>query len=1082
MSISMWKSWLLPTLAAAASLSFTGLGLLGALTRRSPSQLPHLFLGVAVLGVLGFLLTIPMLLDVVRSKKRHQEGEEERRIEINAGCRIWPPPWSRTVASLCQELGVQPSRGLTTSEAVARMKEHGSNRIEVLDMPGYFSFVVKEMYEPTQLLLLCVGILYVMFGSLEEGATAFVVIFLMIAAEVGTEWRAKQALASLKISVPRDALVRRDYQVLRVPASYLVPGDIVHLEAGMEVPADVRILQSHSFEVDESKMTGESTPVSKNALMLYPSEVSLLERTNIAMAGSRVSRGKAVGLVYQTGVLTALGQVLLLARKVKDKKTKLQKVMKEVAWILTMVALAASAVGALLGLLKHMRWQDVLLSGLSLAFATIPEELPILIAAVLAVGGQKLSLKGMYVKHLRAAENLGFVDTVLTDKTGTLTENQLLLYSGHVATGVLSVDEMKKGGFVMTDRHNSSDFAPLFVAWLFMSEIGEELKDEGQDIEITGTLAKEQEPGPFTEPQVDDVHLEVLPLTGSIDLTATEGPASSTVGNVSSVLGDVFDHAVLAGLGARLQQGQSRFKCAITAEDTHIQQHLRSIHSVREGAKLLLESPFDPTLKFASRIFQIHTAELKMFVKGAPELLLKHCSFLLQDGCTVPVGAFRKLLEDQVSEAASRGLRLIGYAHKDLPSAEEFTTSSNEDGGSYAVLKGTVFLGFLGFQDPVKYGVAKAVKTCQEAGVRVIMVTGDHVKTALAVATSIGILSAQEYEANCNTGAVSCTDIQLVGMVAEDTRILLDTTSVFARATAADKLTILEALQVSKKCVLVTGDGINDAPILSKADVGVAMGKGTDVAREAASIVIVDDNFAMVPYALAEGRRLLDNLRKALAFYLGVKLGLICLFIVGTLWQSFPLSAIQIIVLELFMDLGASTSFVMESADSDIMRRQPRHHSQQFFDAQMMGGILVSAASIIFVVLSSFSYGIYHNPNTGQTSAFLAWLFSHVLLAINMRTICEPLLKKGPFSNVGMLIWLLAAASLGVLIAVLGSVRMYLKLVPLPLHQWLVIIAFSVVGTFWVELVKILKHLMISQTADFQVGEKQDEEMQLLAS
>lgn len=199
-------------------------------------------------------------------------------------------------------------------------------------------------------------------------------------------------------------------------------------------------------------------------------------------------------------------------------------------------------------------------------------------------------------------------------------------------------------------------------------------------------------------------------------------------------------------------------------------------------------------------------------------------------------------------------------------------------------------------------------------------------------------------------------------------------------------------------------------------------------------------------------------------------------------WNSFPLSPIQIIVLELFMDLGASTSFVMESADSDIMRRQPRHHSQQFFDAQMMGGILVSAASIIFVVLSSFSYGIYHNPNTGQTSAFLAWLFSHVLLAINMRTICEPLLKKGPFSNVGMLIWLVAAASLGVLIATLGSVRMYLKLIPLPLHQWLVIIAFSVVGTFWVELVKILKHLMISQTADFQVGEKQEEKMPLFAS
>ena len=289
-----------------------------------------------------------------------------------------------------------------------------------------------------------------------------------------------------------------------------------------EVPADVRVLQSQFLEVDESKMTGESAPVPKDAFALQPEDAPFFELTNIATAGSLVTKGKGTGLVYQTGLATTFGQILARSQKTKDKKTKLQRGLKEVAWVLSMVALCASVVGAFLGFLKHQRWQDILLSGLSLAFASIPEELPILIAAVLAVGSQTLSRKNVYVKYLRAAENLGFVDTVLTDKTGTLTENKLILHSMHFGECLVPANEMT---LRIAEGCDVTGLEALLKAWVFMSEIGDQVKEskENNTIAVVHALVEESEFGvPRGGEVVDEIHLDVTPLPGVVELGKSE--------------------------------------------------------------------------------------------------------------------------------------------------------------------------------------------------------------------------------------------------------------------------------------------------------------------------------------------------------------------------------------------------------------------------------------------------------------------------------------------------------------------------------------------------------------------------------
>eukprot|EP00271_Cylindrocystis_brebissonii_P008768 TRINITY_DN23257_c0_g1_i1.p1 TRINITY_DN23257_c0_g1~~TRINITY_DN23257_c0_g1_i1.p1 ORF type:complete len:1087 (+),score=134.22 TRINITY_DN23257_c0_g1_i1:592-3852(+) len=1017
------------------------LGIFGAVLKWHVPGLPNVFFGLDVLGTVLFLLGVPISLEAL-SEWRPSRTNSANNLEQPGAAVIsmTTPPWARDASSVCKELGSDVVAGLSEAVAAERRARHGENSWESVKLGiPFLAFIVKEIYEPTQLLLVGVGVLYALVGEVEEACAAFGVIALMITAESWTEFRAKTALKVLEGSTPYDALVVREGAVRRISRKDVVIGDIVMLDPGMEVPADIRLLSSSALlEINESKMTGESLAVPKHPSRVYPDQPEPINCSNVALAGTLVSRGRGTGVVFAIGFDTAVGKTLSLVRRAKPRKTRLQTYLKSLAGELAVVAIVASILGALIGFWVQQTWQEIVLSGLSLMFVTIPEELPMLMACVLAIGGLTLSRRSIFTKQLRAIENLGFVDVVMTDKTGTLTENKLTI------KGVWTGEELiaqgggsgKPGGKMGgTDAELS-----LLEAWLFMSnlvEVERTSKDLGQSDERVAVpegegverLGKEVELDPFDKIFWEDVHGRGT----SASKKESKRDTRNGVGSKS---------------GSLRRESSSSEKMTRGATWVHL-----FLDDERAGRrKVLRENEFDPTKKWAAREVSVNFPGPKpkrmRYFKGAPEVLLKLCSGAAIGVTTVEftgrLAGTRDKLMEKIDKLALEGVRMIGYAIQDVPPGQLISEGST----GQLDAKGATFLGVIAFHDPIRSDALESIRVCQLAGVRVVMVTGDHVNTAVAVGRNVGLLEGY------NTGAVSCSGGLVQGMPGADLGEAVEATAIFARASPADKLTVLEALQELGHCVAVTGDGVNDGPALANADVGLAMGLGTDVARAAASVVILDDSFGSLVEALREGRRLLDNLGKAIAFYLGAKAGLVLLFVVGTLMGRFPLAPIQIIILELFMDIGASTSFVIEAPDDDVMLRPPRPNNGYFIDYAIFKSISGACCTMAATVLFTFSWANRVDPLTAQTCSFYAWVIGNAMLAFNMRSRATPLLRKGLFGNYIMLAWLALAFGLTGLMAWSEVARGALKLVALTWHQWAMVWGIGLCLPCWMEVWK----------------------------
>ncbi|MCS7161358.1 MAG: cation-transporting P-type ATPase [Gemmatales bacterium] len=844
--------------------------------------------------------------------------------------RVWH---SISVQETLKSLHVSLSEGLSEAEAQERLESFGPNALVPLRRETVGHVLVEAISEPMILLLLTVGVLYAFWGELWETAVVFAIIGILVGVEVYNEWRTEKALESLRELAQPWAAVRRDGQIREVPVIQLVPGDEVLLLAGRRVPADLRLVETVALAVDESILTGESLPVEKDADLVLSETTPLAERRNLAYAGTLVVRGRGVGIVVATGRETEWGRVAHQTAALLPEKTPLQRTMRELARWTVLAALALTALAAGLAYARTLASaRDAILSGLALAFFTIPEELPIIITMVLALGGWRLARQRAIVRRLQAVETLGAVSLIAADKTGTLTENRMSVAAVHPSTRERRCLELA----------------------VFCSD----------------TLA--------------------LPA-GSAGTGTTAG---------FSWLGDPTEAALLE----RARQA------GILADD------LQRLWLPRR------EFPFDPERRRMSAVWQ-HEARILVAVKGAPESVLACCARELADASAMDAAAepppnpkagalgpaspaelvltedrrqYWLQLADRLAESGHRVLAFAERWHQQIP-----TSAAQAEAD-------LTFVGLVALADPPRREVPAALAECRAAGIRVIMVTGDHAGTARRIAQEVGFAP--------ETPLLTGQDLDRLDDAALQAQ--LNQPIVLARATPQHKLRLVQSAKRAGERVAVTGDGVNDAPALRAADVGIAMGqRGSDVAREAADLILADDNFATLVHAVREGRLLFANLSKSVRYYLACKLGLLASCLAGVLTGvGIPFHPLQVIVLELFVDLGASVALVAEPPEGDLMRRRPRDPHRPFLHGRVLADLFAAAATLFLAV--TLSYWLLPGPasasKTASTSSdllaassFVAWFAGHVSLAWAMRTDRINLWRHGWFRNPMLLLWTL---------------------------------------------------------------------------
>ncbi|GAB4446078.1 MAG: HAD-IC family P-type ATPase [Anaerolineales bacterium] len=935
--------------------------------------------------------------------------------------------------------------GLTSEEAKKRLQQYGPNQLKEAPRPTFLQMLWDQLNNFVVILLIAASVISALLGDYVEAAAIMAIVVLNAVLGIVQERRAEEALAALKKLAAPDAQVIRDGHRRTIPAYELVPGDIVFLEAGNFVPADIRLLEAVNLRVEEASLTGESLPVQKNAATVLDKNVPLGDRKNTAFMGTVVSYGRGRGVVTSTGMRTQLGLIAAMLQTVETEETPLQRRLDQLGKMLSIAALFLVAIVFVVALINYTsinqlfvdplaylkefapKITEVFIIAVSLAIAAVPEGLPAVVTISLALGMREMIKRHALIRKLASVETLGSATVICSDKTGTLTQNEMTvtrLWADGQFVEVTGSGYVPKGDFLVDGKPVDLKKYPALLTTLWLGVLNND-----SSIEITGEKDSQQ---------------------------------------TYRIVGDPTEGALLvaaAKAGAMYVEVKQAYPRESEVPFDSERKRMITVHDV----SLPDPNDFSPFYEEKYKGWDV------IAMKGAPDIVLDMCTQYLDinDNPHPLDDAMRKRILDANEQMTRDALRVLGVAYravKDVPdNPEEIKTEELE--------KDLIFVGLIGMIDPARAEVRPALEKAREAGIRTIMITGDYPNTARAIAETIGMLKH-------GRGVIS--GAQLDALSDDELREAIKKTSVFARVSPEHKMRIVDALQANNEVVAMTGDGVNDAPAIKRADIGIAMGiTGTDVAKETADMVLTDDNYASIVAAVEQGRIIYSNIRKFVFFLLSSNVAEIMIIFLATLaGLPAPLTAIQLLWLNLITDGAPALALAVEKGDPDIMQQKPRAKDEPIINRSMALGIVIQTITQTGAVLTAFALGLLWELNhlglvvppganplvyllafdwqsvnldvlhTAETMAFITLSLCELFRAYTVRSERASIFQIGVFSNKWMQYAVGLSISLLLLVCIVPFLQNIFNTHFLNLNEWGVVLGLAIIPAAAEEITK----------------------------
>lgn len=875
--------------------------------------------------------------------------------------------YSQPDSEVLQEMGTTPE-GLSSTEAKERLSQYGPNELDEGKKKTMFQKFIEQFKDLMILVLLVAAVISaVVSHEIVDSIIILAVVIINAIMGVVQEAKAEEAIESLREMSTPNANVLRDGHTVTVKSDELVPGDIVLLEAGDVVPADMRLMEVNSLKIEEAALTGESVPVEKELAILEGDEIAIGDRINMAYSNSNVTYGRGKGVVVNTGMNTEVGKIAGMLAQADETETPLKNNLNHLGKFLTVAIVVIAVVMYFVGtFFNDTSWVDMLLTSISLAVAAIPEGLPAIVTIILALGTQVMAKRNSVIRKLPAVETLGSTDIIASDKTGTLTLNQM------------TVEKL----YANDRQYDASENIPE-------SNMAMKIMNYANDTKI-----------------------------------AQDG----------SLIGDPTETALV-------QFGN--------------EQGFDVTSKVKEQPRVA-EIPFDSDRKLMTTVHKEAEGRYLVAVKGAPDVLLGRTKeVLLFDEVKPMTDEEKQKILDNNKDMAKQALRVLGMAYK-------YVDAVPENMESEIVENDLIFAGLVGMIDPERAEAADAVRVAKEAGIRPIMITGDHRDTAEAIAGRLGIIKPGDDDA-------VLTGTELNQMSDEEFARNVEKYSVYARVSPEHKVRIVKAWQKEGKVVAMTGDGVNDAPALKQADIGIGMGiTGTEVSKGASDMVLADDNFATIVVAVEEGRKVFSNIQKAVQYLLAANLGEVLTLFLATLWGWDTLLPIHLLWINLVTDTFPAIALGMEPAEKNLMQHKPRGRNSNLFSGGVMSSIIyqgiLEAATVLFVYWSAIQWPVHTTyaeiHSDALTMSFATLGLMQLFHAFNVKSVHQSLFKVGAFRNKAFNWALLLSFVLMMVIIVVPGLNDIFRVAHLDLYQWGIVLGSSFAIIPIVEIVKAIQRGM----------------------